>query len=250
MKTLILTLLLVPTFAFASIDTNLRLGNKGSEVTKLQTYLVEKGYNTQVTGYFGVKTLFAVKKFQFDNELPSTGYVGMLTRNVMNTQSVTSTGSSQPIATTTVVTATTSATTTAPIQTSTTTLPLATTTATTLPKIVPVYNKPMNEETTVTLGTPYITHLKEDVYRGFIPVTITNISGKTVIVDGTIPEPTGTGLNGIGTEFNSRSSKPYLIPLEQVRGNYSYTITIKDNKGDTLSETTGSMNIPKFDEEK
>ncbi|WP_257454300.1 peptidoglycan recognition protein family protein [Archangium lipolyticum] len=62
----------------------LREGDKGPKVQQLQNALVKLGYMTkaQVTtgpGIFGPKTEAAVKKFQADKKLPTTGYYGELT---------------------------------------------------------------------------------------------------------------------------------------------------------------------------
>lgn len=58
-------------------------GCKGEDVTKLQKRLVELGYDTLTTGYFGDKTEAAVKKFQTNNELEPTGKVDRQTWNAL-----------------------------------------------------------------------------------------------------------------------------------------------------------------------
>ncbi|MFA6430450.1 MAG: peptidoglycan-binding domain-containing protein [Candidatus Paceibacterota bacterium] len=81
----ILGAILVPTFSFASLDKNLSYGSKGSQVTELQEFLIEKGFlNSQPTGNFYSLTLRAVKAFQSANSIPNTGYVGILTRTAIN----------------------------------------------------------------------------------------------------------------------------------------------------------------------
>jgi hypothetical protein len=53
----------------------------GGEVSLLQSFLNDKSYLQQdPTGFFGVATLNAVKKFQKDSGFSPTGYVGPLTR--------------------------------------------------------------------------------------------------------------------------------------------------------------------------
>lgn len=87
MKKLITTIaiLMIPMIAFASIDTNLKYGMKGSAVQELQEFLVNKGYLQGIaTGNFYSLTLKAVKSFQSDNGIPNTGYVGALTRAEIN----------------------------------------------------------------------------------------------------------------------------------------------------------------------
>lgn len=87
MKKLIVAvaLLALPFNAFASFDTNLKYSAKGSAVTELQEFLVDKGFlNTAPTGNFYSLTLAAVKKFQTANNLPSTGYFGPMSRTVAN----------------------------------------------------------------------------------------------------------------------------------------------------------------------
>jgi hypothetical protein len=78
-------LLLVPTFAFASFDRSLSLGMSGTDVSALQTLLAEKGFfHADVTGYYGPVTLQAVADFQKSVGLESLGYVGPLTRAILN----------------------------------------------------------------------------------------------------------------------------------------------------------------------
>ncbi len=66
------------------ITKNLWYGSRGSQVTALQNILIQQGYlKTSATGYFGVLTLQAVKKFQKANNIIPTGFVGPLTRAVL-----------------------------------------------------------------------------------------------------------------------------------------------------------------------
>ena len=54
-----------------------------SYINVLQSFLAGRGYFQKdfvVTGYFGSLTLSAVKKFQADYGISSTGYVGPITR--------------------------------------------------------------------------------------------------------------------------------------------------------------------------
>lgn len=70
---------------------NLRLGATdkvtNGAVTELQKYLVSEGYFNNAymgSGRFGPITHSAVARFQASNNLPSTGYVGPMTRNVIS----------------------------------------------------------------------------------------------------------------------------------------------------------------------
>ncbi len=65
---------------------DLRQGSVGLEVFRLQQTLVTMCYgNFLPTGYFGVKTLQAVKDFQAENNVnPVSGYFGPITRGVIN----------------------------------------------------------------------------------------------------------------------------------------------------------------------
>jgi hypothetical protein len=63
----------------------LSLGSKGQEVTELQKFLNEKGFDCgTVDGVFGLKTKSALIKFQIANGLVGDGIVGPLTRAVLN----------------------------------------------------------------------------------------------------------------------------------------------------------------------
>lgn len=78
-----------------SLSTNLGLGSKGEEVTRLQDFLRSIGYFTSAsTGYYGPMTAAAVKNFQNAAGLPPVGSVGPLTRSVI--QKVTCEQATQP----------------------------------------------------------------------------------------------------------------------------------------------------------
>lgn len=66
------------------IPTTIKLGSKDTKstyVADLQAFLLGKGYLKDApTGYFGNKTLQAVKEFQKANKIDSTGAVGPITR--------------------------------------------------------------------------------------------------------------------------------------------------------------------------
>ncbi len=59
----------------------LKLGSKGSEVTKLQNFLIASGYltGTPATSYFGYKTKAALIQFQLNYGLKPDGVVGAIT---------------------------------------------------------------------------------------------------------------------------------------------------------------------------
>lgn len=57
----------------------------GQEVSEYQDYLISKGFlQGNSTGFFGLLTLQATKAYQTSVGLPSTGYVGSLTRGEVN----------------------------------------------------------------------------------------------------------------------------------------------------------------------
>lgn len=72
-------------------STNLTVGSTGSDVVALQTWLIANGYSipsiasgAAAKGYFGSQTLAAVKAYQTAKGIPSTGFVGPLTRGALN----------------------------------------------------------------------------------------------------------------------------------------------------------------------
>lgn len=88
-KTIILLtslLIFIPLIASASFDKNLYYGiQQDSQVKELQEFLISKGYLAgSATGNFFSLTLKAVKNFQTDNNLPSTGYFGPQSRTTAN----------------------------------------------------------------------------------------------------------------------------------------------------------------------
>lgn len=72
-------------------DANLSVGSTGPGVVALQTALISAGYNipaissgAAAKGYFGSQTQAAVKLYQAARGVPSTGFVGPLTRAALN----------------------------------------------------------------------------------------------------------------------------------------------------------------------
>ena len=67
-----------------SITQNLQIGDSGTEVVALQTFLKSIGYLSMplstTEGYFGSLTKEALATFQLATGLPNTGYCGALTR--------------------------------------------------------------------------------------------------------------------------------------------------------------------------
>jgi hypothetical protein len=78
--------LLFPFVTFASIDTNVHYGSIGADVTALQEFLTQQGlYSGPISGNFYSLTVSAVKKFQSaEGIVPVSGYVGTVTRGVIN----------------------------------------------------------------------------------------------------------------------------------------------------------------------
>lgn len=73
------------TVSYASIDKNLKYGQRDKEVTELQEFLIDKGLlKTTPSTYFGLLTFKAVKAYQTSIGVSSTGFVGALTREKIN----------------------------------------------------------------------------------------------------------------------------------------------------------------------
>lgn len=93
-KIILLAILLTPVFAGASIDVNLKYGATGAEVVELQEFLIDKGFlNYNATGNFFSLTNSAVVKYQGSVGLPTTGFVGPMTREKINAELATKTNS-------------------------------------------------------------------------------------------------------------------------------------------------------------
>lgn len=67
-----------------TLTINLYPGTRSAEVTKLQNKLSSKGYIVPATGFYGVQTTAAVKKFQISRGISPTGSVGPQTRTALN----------------------------------------------------------------------------------------------------------------------------------------------------------------------
>jgi hypothetical protein len=67
-------------------ERNLTIGSRGDDVKALQVLLITKGYLAAGlnTGYFGQMTKAAVVKLQTEWKLPSTGFVGPMTRGKLS----------------------------------------------------------------------------------------------------------------------------------------------------------------------
>ncbi|MHB1330721.1 MAG: peptidoglycan-binding domain-containing protein [Minisyncoccota bacterium] len=82
--------LAMPTSGFAYIDTDLKLGSSGEEVSFLQEVLVEEGYLVMPEGvnlgYFGALTKEALSLWQASRGVPATGYFGPMSREVFNSE--------------------------------------------------------------------------------------------------------------------------------------------------------------------
>ncbi len=64
---------------------NMKMGSKGVEISELQKFLNNKGYDCGLAdGGFGPKTKACVVKFQLDNGLIGDGLIGPQTRTVLN----------------------------------------------------------------------------------------------------------------------------------------------------------------------
>ncbi len=76
----------LPSIAFAQFNTDLHYGSTGSDVSALQEFLKQQGvYSGTTSGNFYSLTLAAVKKFQSAESItPASGYVGPVTRGVIN----------------------------------------------------------------------------------------------------------------------------------------------------------------------
>jgi hypothetical protein len=70
----------------SSIEGPLFLGVRNNEVSSLQSFLRDKGYfkYPEITNYFGLITAGALTQFQRDNNLEPVGFVGPLTRKLIN----------------------------------------------------------------------------------------------------------------------------------------------------------------------
>ena len=79
-----------------TVSTVLKYGSSGSEVSKLQQALKDKGYfNDSVTGYFGSVTKNAIISFQRKNNLTPDGIAGPITLNKLYSSTSVNAGQAQ-----------------------------------------------------------------------------------------------------------------------------------------------------------
>lgn len=75
----------VVSVSFASIDKNLKYGQRDKEVAELQEFLISKGLlKTNISNFFGVQTFNAVKAYQLSLGVVPTGFIGVQTRERIN----------------------------------------------------------------------------------------------------------------------------------------------------------------------
>ena len=86
-----MSLAVLPAKAETAVGTpftqNLTIGSRGTEVVRLQNWLISNGYNIGygATGYFGVQTRAAVSAYQVAKGItPTAGYFGPITRSSVN----------------------------------------------------------------------------------------------------------------------------------------------------------------------
>lgn len=145
-------LLLSSQAVFASIDRNLKYGQRHSSINELQEFLIDKGFlNVQSSGYFGLLTLKAVQKYQSSTGIPSTGFVGVITREKINKEiaillAPSTQAEAQEVKPASVIVQATS--------TITTTLPTYTPPVTTIQPVAPVYVPPVSQPQVQTPVTP------------------------------------------------------------------------------------------------
>ncbi len=77
--------------ASLTLSSNLTIGSTGTEVSSLQQFLLDNGYDipalssgAAMKGYFGQQTKAAVIKYQLANNVIGTGFVGPLTRAALS----------------------------------------------------------------------------------------------------------------------------------------------------------------------
>lgn len=69
----------------SNLDYNLSLYSKGEDVSSLQTFLKTTTCpNLLITGFFGNSTYSCVRQYQKSNNIIDTGYVGLMTRSLIN----------------------------------------------------------------------------------------------------------------------------------------------------------------------
>ncbi len=87
----------VPTLACLKFTRGLGYGSRGTEVSVLQTILIEKGYlNAEATGFFGTLTKNALMKYQKAGGISATGYFGEKSRGFANDACTTGANPSKP----------------------------------------------------------------------------------------------------------------------------------------------------------
>lgn len=238
MKYILFGLLLIPSFALASIDSNLKYGMRSSSVSELQDFLTVGGYMNQTTGFFGLVTLKAVKQYQSDNNIPNTGYVGILTRTSINNALAVDTASSTQAevvetGTTTPVVVPCQPWVCFPQQTSQVAPVLSPQQTTTLAPII--ITKPMF---TLSIG-------ERDCKNNNVAIITDNITEGTLLIDGPVIDANGKDIGSVGTlwEAGHRYLYPFTVDIGSwMVGTWNWTATSTDAQGNKQS-VSGSYEL-------
>ncbi len=149
-KTILLfTILTTLSVTSADITSNLKYSQSSNQVKELQEFLISKGFLTSnSSGFFGSLTLKAVKAYQASVNLPTSGFVGLMTRTKINESLKVASSISVASSTPTVATST-------PIIQATVTPPVA-----------PIAQAPVIQYIYVTVAPvpPVVEVVKEEVY--------------------------------------------------------------------------------------
>lgn len=235
-KVLAVSLALIPIISFASIEYNLKYGQKNPEVRELQDFLIDKGVlaDGNNTGYFGLKTLKAVKQYQADNRIPNTGYVGNLTRGAINAELETLTASSteQEVA-----------------ETGTSTLATSTPVVNSQPSITYIYNYPTTPESIIqttnapmeiTISEPTAT-LTNQPNTGKYTISFTVSDNKKALLftyngTSTSGEYSKGGISWDADKYKAGEPTTFVT-------DYEGTLNYKIDYGNGLATREGTINI-------
>jgi len=204
--------LIFPSLALASIDSNLKYGATGGEVNELQDFLIGKGFlsvSSPTNNFFSL-TLKAVIAYQGSVGLPTTGFVGPLTRTKINAELANQL--SQSDAQEVVETGTTSA----PVVQCPTGF-----TCTKSEDQTKAIQGLQNEVTALRSQVQQQTSLQQQIVVNTTPQNTSNTPASSAGTQTSIPTPVPECV------VNNEPSKCLIVTPESVQGGTTATITIK-----------------------
>lgn len=233
---------------FASIDKNLKYGQRDPEVAELQEFLIDRGLlKTAPTNFFGLLTLKAVKAYQLSVNVSPTGFVGVLTREKINKEIDIEIASSTEaeISETGTTTSVQSPTQNWGVNTQTPASPVYVPYPVYVPSPAPVTPTVV---TPTVVQAPTMTEVKYDRYFMAPEISVDGTRADVFVDVGQVGDVITITYNGVektvtlsSENFHGRSTMPYFNLATDLTPNTTYNYTVKTVRGTKFATGAGTF---------